>query len=923
MNRGQRFVVVVVLASMAIVGCGDNSRQCGPGTKDLDGVCTADDGGPDSICGDGTILSELTGNCEIDPATCGDGTVLIDGKCQDPAAGLMVDLEEGPEPNGFEPAATPAGVIALKTPGGSGFVIHGCIQPIDDAADFDVYTMTVTGPTLIKIAADGVSGLAAGFIAFGDAANPLLADWVRLGINIATDTSKRELLLPAAGSYLVVMADTRTLLPITSGGSDVPAAGNPDGTSCYYATIDQRSLAAPASLDLVAGATGTIGEDLKFFTAAFPTGFTRIDAVVDPSDTDGDGIPDITSHAAPALVVLNNTSLRQLNDAFASRDLDDSVDVARATIGGIKAGDDPLVVLDYVWNFTISPADFAIRIDASLTSQALSTTGGSINAASKARAFVVGGEEVLANLNLFHFDVDAAGDTHGLDLVFSKQVQGVVKDGDFQTVSPFTGLVGDATSSTTFAAYQGLMRFATPGRYYFSVFLPRDASPASFTVQSTITAQIPAVLTLDTPLANQPVNAFNSNAHSYDAGTLEPWQLWNATGTSTGLVITEVYSPAELGAGAPRMDTLAIRTGGGAGVASSRAGDLVPLDALAFAANGSTPQGAILFAEPTSFFVKVNPTVKTGAGRVFTLDFATRAYHDFNTIDAGTIQTVNNEPLDQVTNPRRRYYFETSQNNIVTLTVTPNTATLDAALGLFDRRETETAIDANPANGVETVAFTQRSTGFTAFQVRSKTAVPLVGTNNFTVTAKVDPPFYKIASSTTGFSDACAGGVARPFTSGDADEGLTATVLTPVGFVFYGQALVSFVISSNGFLSFDTSITDPNPFPEELPDGLGETHVAPLWDDLVISSLCTKLTGTKLTIQWVGEEFSVFGGGASVAFQAILDSSDDSIEFVWGDQQADGTLGVSGVQNLAGNRATTVGQRSPFVAPNTSKKLSP
>jgi len=54
-----------------------------------------------------------------------------------PDSGLVVDLEESPEPNGVaiatgvEFSAAPAGVINLK-PAGEAFVIHGHITPFRD-----------------------------------------------------------------------------------------------------------------------------------------------------------------------------------------------------------------------------------------------------------------------------------------------------------------------------------------------------------------------------------------------------------------------------------------------------------------------------------------------------------------------------------------------------------------------------------------------------------------------------------------------------------------------------------------------------------------------------------------------------------------------------------------------------------------------
>src|SRR5688572_3653474 len=103
-------LVVALLAA-----CGDNSRVCGSGTMEVDGFCVA--GNPPQVCGDGTVLDDATGDCVIDPSVCGQGTVLIEGECKDPAEGLPVDLLEALEPNGFEPDATPAGIIDLKMAG--------------------------------------------------------------------------------------------------------------------------------------------------------------------------------------------------------------------------------------------------------------------------------------------------------------------------------------------------------------------------------------------------------------------------------------------------------------------------------------------------------------------------------------------------------------------------------------------------------------------------------------------------------------------------------------------------------------------------------------------------------------------------------------------------------------------------------------
>jgi hypothetical protein len=216
--------------------------------------------------------------------------------------------------------------------------------------------------------------------------------------------------------------------------------------------------------------------------------------------------------------------------------------------------------------------------------------------------------------------------------------------------------------------------------------------------------------------------------------------------------------------------------------------------------------------------------------------------------------------------------------------------------------------------------------GFAAFTVHAGGAVATVGT--YSITVQVDAPFYSVANSATAFADACTGGTIRTLkdkTGSPApvpqDEGITDPISAPAGFTYYGAATTSFVVSSNGFLSFDTTIIDSGVTPAALPDGVGATSIAPLWDDLDQVVVCTKTVGSKLVVQWIGVEFSFFGINPTVAFQAILDPADDSIEFVYGTQQATGLRGVSGVQDRTGIEATAVTTFSA-VTPNTSKKLT-
>ena len=718
---------LVVLAT----ACGDDSRQCGEGTndRDRDGLCEPDDSG--TICGDGTVLDPITGDCQVDPSVCGDGTVLLNGRCQDPATGLAVDLLEAPEPNGFETDAVPAGVITLPSVGDNGFTIHGCVKPLgNDSPDLDRYVVSVAGPTLIKIAADGVAGLAAGFVVQGDRSNPLLATWQRLGISVATDTSRREVFLPAAGTYDLVITDSRTLMPLTQGGGDdLIAAGDPEGTTCYYVTIDTRTIAIQP-LDLATGDSGTIGEDLKFYNGTFPDGLVALAAEIDPGAT----------RVAASLVVLDNTELRRVYDGSAdARNAD-------ALFGGIRPGDDPLIVLDYVWNLAIQPVGYAITTTATLDSQALSIADGTINATSNGRQFATAEFDTI---NLFHFDVAGDREIDGVNLAASIPLQGVILDQGGDVVCRLTGLDGDASSSTTFDAYNGLLRTPGPGRYYLFVFAPRSAVATPFTIRSTIVPQTPAAVALDTP-TNQTVGAFGSNALVYAPGTAEPWQLFGATGVNTGNLIVELYDPdAAFG----RLDSLAIRSGAGAGVATTLPNDCATCDLsatsvvheFAFAANGSNPAGRILknplaLTPPaiTNFVVKVSPANSSGV-RSFTLDFQTRSYDDFAgpVLAPGATAMLANQTID-FTNRERRYYFETTPAKTVTITATPTggPATLDVELARIDTTEVDAGVvNASATTGAETTQFAAPAAGFVAFKVRG------VGASNGTylITVTIGP----------------------------------------------------------------------------------------------------------------------------------------------------------------------------------------
>jgi len=357
-DRMRNWLLLAVIGA----GCGDNSKACGPGTVDDHGTCVPaagcgvgtmidEDTGqcvPDPMaCGPGTLFDPLTGTCKIDPASCQNGTVLIDNACVDPAVGLVIDVQEGPEPNGLgvvEASGAQAGNITLK-PVGMAYVIHGTLAPWRDAnldgaldPDVDTYVVTVTRPVLLEVSADGLGGVLAGFVANAAVAagNPL-ETWRRAGIHLIGDTSRRQLLLPSAGTYRLAIADTRTLTEyLATAGSTAATSGD------YYVSI--RELAAPLAIPLsptgstIALAAALPADTLGFYEVPLGTGSNTV-SVVMPSEL-----------ATGAAVVLDGDTFRGAAD-----------EPGTAVAGGITAATS-VVVVDHAVNLTAPSMDFTLSI---------------------------------------------------------------------------------------------------------------------------------------------------------------------------------------------------------------------------------------------------------------------------------------------------------------------------------------------------------------------------------------------------------------------------------------------------------------------------------------------------------------------------------------------------------------------------------
>src|SRR6185436_19751915 len=133
-----------------------------------------------------------------------------------------------------------------------------------------------------------------------------------------------------------------------------------------------------------------------------------------------------------------------------------------------------------------------------------------------------------------------------------------------------------------------------------------------------------------------------------------------------------------------------------------------------------------------------------------------------------------------------------------------------------------------------------------------------------------------------------------PFSGDDQNQG---PFPLPFPFTFYGNTFNSFRVSTNGWLSFTSTLTTFTN--TALPSGgatAPENLVAPFWDDLTFSSTGDAYyyyDGTKFIVSWVA--VPRLSSGGPYTFQALLYPS-GTIEFQYLDMQGtrlnEATVGI-------------------------------
>lgn len=338
-------------AGLLLAACGDNGKECGEGTTEVDGRCVGQVV-PQVTCAEGTLLDVPTNTCIVDPATCRGGTVFVRGSCQDATADLNPDLEEGAEPNGLgledEPSEVPAGVITLPSSGSPGVLLHGRLGPQPDRNedgvpeyDVDTFVFDTTAPALLEITADGLGGVVAGFVVTSELPN----GWARVALSAEGDGVQRRIFIPTAGRYRLSILDSRSLSVRSP-----RAVSGLEGE--YFVTVEQHSLVNPQAITLqdgLATRTGTLAPNsVDMFTFTRET--TRTEVV-------------LTSPFAGTLGTVTALIGGELVSFAAEEKAHGSSYPAELFLDNYRFGEEVTLVVDHWFTTTLTPVAYELTIE--------------------------------------------------------------------------------------------------------------------------------------------------------------------------------------------------------------------------------------------------------------------------------------------------------------------------------------------------------------------------------------------------------------------------------------------------------------------------------------------------------------------------------------------------------------------------------
>ena len=263
---------------------------CSPGTVLVDGECVpaCEDGSywdgescaTLPTCADGTTFDEDAGACVPNDSVCGEGTHFDGGVCvpDTESCGPGTHLDGGtcvpdtlPAPDVVE-STEPGGVADVDLPsGGDSISLGGTVDTPQDGdgdgfadPDYDRFSFSAEAGTWLRIHATSEGAAHPAFVVVSDATDadgaPL---FIRYAVNPGGVDSQREVYLPFAGDYRLILSDYAHITADLFGWLGLPVGGD-DFT--YYATVENLGTPTPSPASSVpaSGAGDLSGGALAF-----------------------------------------------------------------------------------------------------------------------------------------------------------------------------------------------------------------------------------------------------------------------------------------------------------------------------------------------------------------------------------------------------------------------------------------------------------------------------------------------------------------------------------------------------------------------------------------------------------------------------------------------------------------------------------
>ncbi|HJL17063.1 MAG TPA: EB domain-containing protein [Sandaracinaceae bacterium LLY-WYZ-13_1] len=820
--------------------CEPDITGCAPGTTAMGGECVPDG---TVICSDGTEYDEETGTCVGVGEPCGEGTVLLDGECRPADEALEPDVFAAAENDDPLLDGTPGDFLPPAV--GDTRTLGGCITPDDIDGDgrvdpdADWFGFSVSEAGLFRIHADGLGGASAAFAVFADSGPLADQGWFRLGINLVGDSSERQVYIPAAGNYHVAVFDSRSVgLESLVQGAFGFARAVGDEDTCYYVTVEAMPLPTP----------GTI------------SGGTESDVV--------DGVPRFYELSPSARTAYRSVLEDDQRNAFMGQSftVGDVVSVGVVPVEGpgtlvsspVEASGTGLLVIDHVLNLSLDDVRWTVTVD-------------------EAPELPADGDVTIThdaeNPSLFVFEA-SAGDV--VRLTYDSGVDDVTvlafgPDRNLATAIPLCFTAGGEPREDTNCEAWWVVQQS--GSQIVEVNNPSAADGSTYDVDFDVNVQTPVDLTLGTP---QTVTFVDDRTFVRADLSSSVWSRMAVSGlTGTGLSAVDVRFIDDDTAFLLSLETFTFPL----------QRDIDTIDSESAVSDGFSRIYGPEFGPPA--LIELRDPSGFDGDEELTVEIGDETFADVMVDPATPVARSG----DAVPADGAAYYFVRGvPGGEVTFEVTGTGGTDPVIAQLDDVADPITPVtDDTGADGTESLTLLVPFEGWLAFEV---TAGSTAGTVDVDIST-TDAP-YTAAPGTTPFVSICpaegGSGTEQTLLDGTGtatrDDGITSpiTFSTFTSATFFASAVSGAVISSNGWLTFETGYSDsslPGNQPLATP-GTPNAVVATLWDDLDDVTVCTLEESGRFVVEWNGHAFG--DTGRTVQMQMIL-LGDGSIELVYGPLQ--------------------------------------